>query len=82
VLYRNALGQVAREGMTALGSMGQKVPHPALATVAKQAEIILRAADRLGMGPVARARLEVRDQPQPSKFDGLIGGRGDLRLVQ
>jgi P27 family predicted phage terminase small subunit len=80
VLFRNSLAQVAREGMTATGSMGQKIAHPSLATVAKQSEIILRASDRLGMSPVARARLEVGDQPQASKFDGLLGG-AQLRLV-
>jgi P27 family predicted phage terminase small subunit len=82
VMYRNALAQVGREGMIAQGSMGQKVAHPAIAVAKAQAEIILRASDRLGMSPSARTRLEVRDQPPASKFDGLIGGRGDLRLVK
>ena len=81
VLFRNALAQVAREGMTAIGSMGQKISHPSLATVAKQSEIILRASDRLGMSPTARARLEIADDPGPArKFDGLLGG-AQLRLV-
>jgi P27 family predicted phage terminase small subunit len=83
VQYRNALATVAREGSIVPGSMGQKVPHPAVAIAAKQAEVILRAGDRLGMSPVARARLDVQDQPQTSKFDGLIGKPGgNLRLVQ
>lgn len=80
VLYRNALAQVAREGMTAVGSQGQKVAHPALGIVAKQAEIILRASDRLGMSPSARSRLEVGPEAPPGKFDGLLGG-AQLRLV-
>jgi len=80
VLFRNALAQVAKEGMSAIGSTGQKIAHPSLAVIAKQSEIILRAGDRLGMSPVARARLEVGDQPQASKFDGLLGG-AQLRLV-
>jgi P27 family predicted phage terminase small subunit len=80
VLYRNALGQVAREGMTAVGSTGQKVAHPSLATLAKQAELILRAADRLGMSPSARTRLAVGPEAPPGKFDGLLGG-APLRLV-
>lgn len=82
VMYRNALALVAREGMTAKGSMGQTVTNPNVAVVRAQAELILKAGDRLGMSPSARARLEVEDQaPAVSKFAGLIGGRGDLRIV-
>jgi P27 family predicted phage terminase small subunit len=82
VQYRAALALVAREGTIVPGSMGQQAPHPAVAISVKQAELILRTADRLGMSPAARARLEVQDQPPPAgKFDGLIGRRGDLRLV-
>lgn len=80
VQYRNALAQVAREGMIVSGSMGQKVAHPAIAIASKQAEVILRASDRLGMSPSARARLEMPDEAPPSKFDGLLGG--GLRLVK
>jgi len=81
VLFRNALAQVAREGMTATGSMGQKISHPSLATIAKQSEIILRASDRLGMSPSARTRLEMPDGAGAgSKFGGLLGG-AQLRLV-
>ena len=81
VLFRNALAQVAREGMTAVGSTGQKVAHPGLAVVAKQSEIILRASDRLGMSPSARTRLEVGDaSPDQGKFGGLLGG-AQLRIV-
>lgn len=82
VMYRNALGTVARDGMLATGSMGQRVPHPAIAIARAQAELILKAADRLGMSPSARTRLEVPDKPEAGKFAGLIGGRGDLRLVK
>jgi P27 family predicted phage terminase small subunit len=82
VQYRNALALVAREGMTSIGSTGQKTAHPALAVAAKQAEIILRASDRLGMSPVARTRLEIQDQTPASKFDGLIGADRGLRLVK
>jgi P27 family predicted phage terminase small subunit len=80
VLFRNALAQVAREGMTAVGSQGQKVAHPSLGIASKQAEIILKAGDRLGMSPVARARLTIGDAPENGKFAGLLGGR-QLRLV-
>ncbi len=73
VMFRNALAQVAREGSFTTGSMGQRVSHPCLGIASTQAEIILRAADRLGMSPIARSRLAVQDQPQPSKFDGLLG---------
>jgi P27 family predicted phage terminase small subunit len=80
VLFRNAIAQVAREGMTANGSMGQKIAHPALLIAAKESEIILRSADRLGMSPSARSRLAMVDQPEPGKFDGLFGG-AQLHLV-
>jgi P27 family predicted phage terminase small subunit len=80
VMYRNALAQVAREGMTSNGSTGQKVAHPALAVAAKQAELILRAADRLGMTPAARTRLQMPEDAPASKFDGLLGG--GLRVVK
>lgn len=80
VLFRNGLAQIAKEGMTTTGSVGQKIAHPAIMVVAKQSEIILRASDRLGMSPVARARLAVDDQPQASKFGDLLGG-AQLRLV-
>ena len=82
VMYRNSLAQVAREGMTANGSTGQKVAHPAIAIASKQAEIILRAADRMGMSPTARTRLEIKDEAPRSKFDGLLGGGAALRLVK
>ena len=80
VLFRNALAQVAKEGMTAVGSMGQKVAHPSLAIAAKESEIILRAADRLGMSPSARSRLTMGEEGEGGKFDGLLGG-AQLRLV-
>ena len=82
VMYRNALGQVASEGMTSVGSTGQKVAHPAIAIASKQAEILMRAADRLGMSPVARTRLEIPDAQQQSKFAGLAGGRARLQVVK
>ena len=66
--------------MTSVGSTGQKVAHPALAIASKQSEIILKASDRLGMSPVARARLTLGDAPESGKFAGLLGG-AQLRLV-
>jgi len=39
VMYRNALGQVAQEGITAIGSTGQKVAHPAIGVASAQAAI-------------------------------------------
>jgi len=75
VMYRSSLALVAREGMTSVGSMGQTVPHPSIAVAARCADLLLRASDRLGGSPVARARLEMPDDAPPSKFDGLLGGR-------
>jgi P27 family predicted phage terminase small subunit len=74
VMHRRALATVATEGQTAISSMGQKVPHPMLAVVRQQVDTILRAGDRLGMSPVARARFERGPVPaEVSKFDGLLG---------
>jgi P27 family predicted phage terminase small subunit len=56
-LYTDALGTIAREGMFTTGSMGQIVAHPAIAIADKHAARILQASDRLGMSPVARARM-------------------------
>jgi P27 family predicted phage terminase small subunit len=80
VLFRNSIAQVAREGMTSTGSTGQKTAHPSLAVISKQAEIILRASDRLGMSPSARTRLEMEAAEDGGKFAGLFGG-AQLRLV-
>lgn len=82
VQYRNALALVAREGMTSVGSTKQTCAHPAIAIAAKQADLILRASDRLGMSPTARARLEVQAAEQPeSKFGDMLG-RPNLHLVK
>lgn len=85
VMYRNALALVARDGMIVKGSMGQDTAHPAVGVAAKQAEIIIRAADRLGMSPTARTRLQIEGEATKSKFAGLIGGQGSrpaLRVVE
>ncbi|HEY1878415.1 MAG TPA: phage terminase small subunit P27 family [Caulobacteraceae bacterium] len=81
VLHRNSLAVVSREGMFSTGSMGQRVVNPALLIQAKQAEVILKAGDRLGLSPVARTRLATGDAPESQgKFSGLFGG-AQLRLV-
>ncbi len=73
VTYRNALAQIAREGMTAKGAAGQNVAHPMLQVAAKQAEVVLKTADRLGMSPAARTRLDVGEKEVADPFAGLIG---------
>jgi P27 family predicted phage terminase small subunit len=76
------MAQVAQEGQISRGAHGQLVAHPAIGVARTQAELILRAADRLGMSPSARTRMEVPDQPPASKFDGLLGARPALRAVR
>ena len=71
-LFRAALSRLARDGTTSVGSLGQQVPHPMIAVLAKQTELVLRAGDRLGLSPVARTRLEM-PEPRTGKFDGLLG---------
>lgn len=72
-LYRDATITIEREGITDVGSQGQSVAHPAIAIMNKQAEILLKAADRLGMSPTARARLSNPTQKGEDKFSGLLG---------
>jgi P27 family predicted phage terminase small subunit len=78
--FQAACVVLAREGMMAFGSQGQMVAHPMLPVLAKQSEIILRAADRLGLTPAARTRLTVPESGERGKFDGLLGG-SQLRVV-
>lgn len=74
VLYRNALAIVAKDGMETVGSTGQKVAHPQLAVTARFYDVILKSADRLGMSPAARARLQMSDEENPDgEFAGLMG---------
>ena len=74
-LFRAALAGVAREGITATGSVGQETAHPMIAVLARQAELVLRASDRLGLTPSARTRLET-PEPGSRKFEGLFGRDG------
>jgi len=80
VLYRNALAIIAKRpeeggGMEAKGSQGQTVAHPQLVVIRGFSELILKAADRLGMSPAARARLAAPEGQDPyGEFAGLIGG--------
>lgn len=62
VMRRNALAIIAKPaaeggGMVVKGSTGQDAAHPMIAVAKSQAEILIKAADRLGMSPAARARL-------------------------
>jgi P27 family predicted phage terminase small subunit len=79
--YRAALALVTRDGLTVAGADGALVAHPQLAVVGRQAELLIRLSDRLGLSPSARARLAMPETPPASKFDGLIGGRPMLRVV-
>ncbi len=79
VLYRNALAIIARRpedggGMEATGSQGQKIAHPQLAVAKQYSELILKCADRLGMSPAARTRLQAPEEDPHGEFAGLIGG--------
>jgi P27 family predicted phage terminase small subunit len=64
VLFREAADQMAREGIS----------RPLHLVVTKQAEIIMRASDRLGMSPAARTRLSAPEEDDGGKFAGLFGG--------
>lgn len=79
VLYQKALAIIARKpadggGMEARGSQGQPVAHPQLAVIKSYSELILKCADRLGMSPAARTRLDSPEDDPMGEFAGLIGG--------
>lgn len=75
-LYVRALAEVKRKGLFAKGSMGQIVANPALAVVKAQAEVMLKAGDRLGLSPAARARLEMPDASNEDPEDALFAKPG------
>lgn len=80
VQHRAAVAEVARDGLTITTPQG-RIAHPAVAVAARSAELIFKASDRLGLSPVARARLSAPEPKTPSKFDGLLGG-APLRVVR
>lgn len=74
IIYRSAMAIIARPaeaggGMESKGSTGQTVAHPQLAVIARFAELILKAADRLGMSPAARTRLTEPDEEEPDETE-------------
>jgi P27 family predicted phage terminase small subunit len=74
-VYLRASAQVASAGIVTVGAQGGQMVHPAVTVIAKQAEVIMRAADRLGMSPNARTRLTVGEpRPGGGKFDAAAGG--------
>jgi P27 family predicted phage terminase small subunit len=80
VMRRNALAIVAKPkeeggGLVVKGSAGQDAAHPMIAVAKGQAEIILRAADRLGMSPAARTRLDAPDEEDPDETENRFFGR-------
>jgi P27 family predicted phage terminase small subunit len=79
-LRRKALSIIARKredggGEVVAGSAGQAAAHPMIAVASKQAEIILKAADRLGMSPAARTRLSAPDEEQLDEIEERYFGR-------
>jgi len=73
VLFRKASALVDADGIS-WRTEGGVVMHPALGTIRAQSEIILRATDKLGMSPGARARLTVPETKDQTKFGALLGG--------
>jgi P27 family predicted phage terminase small subunit len=80
VLLQAALAILKVEGIVITGARGGPVLHPAMNAQSKQTEIILKAADRLGLTPGARSRLTVGDPPDDGRFGGLYGG-AQLRVA-
>lgn len=79
-MRRTALAIVGRTkeeggGMVVEGSAGQDVAHPMIAVASKQAEIILKAADKLGMSPAARTRLASPNDEEEDEIDERYFGR-------
>ena len=69
-MHHAAFAEVTADGLDAHGGT-----HPLIAVMARQAEIVLKASDRLGLSPSARTRLTVPERSS-GKFIGLIGPEG------
>jgi P27 family predicted phage terminase small subunit len=75
VIYRNATSIVARDGMEAVGSTGQKIAHPQLAVMARFADLMTKLADRLGMSPAARTKFTAPGDDSQDDLDARYFGR-------
>jgi P27 family predicted phage terminase small subunit len=78
--YRAAQRMLAADGLMVDGSRGQPTPHPALAMSVRLTGLLIQLADRLGLSPAARSRLEAPPEPPADKFEGLLGGEHSTRM--
>jgi hypothetical protein len=79
-------GRVIDEfGHAALGSTGQLVEHPALATERSAMSLFLKFAEHYALTPVARTRLGLAELQRKNMMDEMnsrIPPRGSLKVVQ
>jgi P27 family predicted phage terminase small subunit len=71
---------IAEDGPTSLGSTGQLVDHPAVATEKAAVGMFLRFAEQFGLTPVARTRLGFGERRYQSMQTQLEATLGDVRL--
>lgn len=81
VIWSQATKALRAEGLTAKGAAGHKTAHPLLAVQRQQAEVILRCAGQLGMGPAARVRLSAPKGKTPRGDAPSSGGGGSDDLL-
>lgn len=67
---------IERDGLTVPGSRGQSVLHPAFAAAQRATATLFGCADRLGLHPAARARMNMphSTDPAPDPLDDLLRG--------
>lgn len=73
VQYRDALKQIADEGLTISSPTGLK-KHPAVTIASDARKDLIRLAGELGLTPIARQRLRVEPDQEDALGDFLAGG--------
>jgi P27 family predicted phage terminase small subunit len=67
-----ALRIVEEDGLMAVRGANQLMIHPAAMLARAQSDLMIKATDRLGFSPVARARMAAPDNPEKDDEDDLF----------
>jgi P27 family predicted phage terminase small subunit len=71
---------VAEQGHVTLGSTGQMVEHPALATERNAHQMFLKLAEHYALTPIARTRLGLAELQRKSLAHEMAGALGDIDI--
>jgi phage terminase small subunit len=78
-LHREAVIEMNKPGFEhIIQTRAAKRPNPWIYILGQAAQTMATVGDRLGLNPIARARLQVPDEAAPSKFSGLTNDRKRL----